>query len=218
MVPPRTLVGGAGGGKTSYARALFRGLGLPEVIHSAAGQIDGGAFAGTNRMWGTWRLSVVAQAIQRFRTASVGVLVDEAEKQGPSRRWGRLDETILPFLERSTTARAIQDPALEVPLDLSGPSYILTANERTGLSQPLLDRAPPVQWPMPRREHMPVAAAAILAEIRQERGLDEAWCPPLDGNELDALSAWRGGSLRPLRRMVQAVLASRESYARLQPN
>ena len=110
------------------------------------------------------------------------------------------------------------DPALEVPIDLSGISYILTANERHGMSGPLLDRAPPVQWPMPRREDLPVAAAAILDDIRRERGLSETWCPALDGNELDALTAWRGGSLRPLRRMVEAVVASRDHFARAMPN
>lgn len=218
MLKPRTLVGGMGGAKTSYARALLRAVGLPEVLYSAAGVMDGGNFAGASRTWSTWRLSVPAQGVLRFRQASLGVIVDEAEKAGPSRRWGRLDETLLPFLERGTTAKAIFDPAVEAPLDLSAVSYILTANRLDGLSGPLLDRAPPVQWPMPRREDMPVAAAAILDELRRERGLSEAWCPALDGNELDALTAWRGGSLRPLRRMVETVVASREQFARLMPN
>lgn len=215
---PRTLVGGAGGGKTSFARAVLKAAGLPEVLYSAAGVMDGGNFAGASRTWSTWRLSVPAQGVMRFAQASLGVVVDEAEKAGPSRRWGRLDETLLPFLERGTTAKAIFDPALEVPLDLSGISYILTANTLTGVSGPLLDRAPPVQWPMPRRQDMPVVAAAILDELRRERGLDEVWCPPLDGDELDALTAWRGGSLRPLRRMVEAVVSARETFARRQPN
>ncbi len=218
MLRPRTLVGGMGGAKTSYARALLRAVGLPEVLYSAAGVMDGGNFAGASRTWSTWRLSVPAQGVLRFRLASLGCIIDEAEKAGPSRRWGRLDETLLPFLERGSTAKAIFDPALEVPLDLSGISYILTANTRDGVSGPLLDRAPPVAWPMPRREDLPVAAAAILDELRRERGLSEAWCPALDGNELDALSAWRGGSLRPLRRMVETVVASREAFARLMPN
>lgn len=218
MLRPRTLVGGMGGGKTSYARALLRAVGLPEVLYGAAGVMDGGTWAGTNRQWGSWRLSVPAQGILRHRLASLGVVVDEIDKGGPSRRWGRLNETLLPYLERASTARAILDPALEVAVDLSGVSYVLTANSRDGVSGPLLDRAPPVQWPMPRREDLPVAAAGILDEIRRERGLDEAWCPALDGNELDALTAWRGGSLRPLRRMVETVVASREHFARLMPN
>lgn len=215
---PRTLVSGAGGGKTSFARALLRAAGLPEVLYSAAGVMDGGNFAGASRTWSTWRLSVPGQGVLRFGQASLGVIIDEAEKAGPSRRWGRLDETLLPFLERGTTARVIFDPALEVPLDLSGISYILTANDRHGMSGPLLDRAPAVEWPMPRRQDMPIVAAAILNELRRERSLDEVWCPPLDGDELDALTAWRGGSMRPLRRMVEAVVSSRETFARRQPN
>ena len=215
-IRPRTLVGGAGGGKTSYARAIFRGLGLPDIVHSAGGQMDGGGFSGTSRTWSTWRLSVPAQGCLRFRSASLGIVIDEIEKASPDRRYGRLDETLLPFLER--TASAIQDPALECPLDLSGVSYVLTANTVDGVARPLLDRAPPVQWPMPRREDMPIVAAAILAEIREEQGFDPAWCPDLDGDELDALSAWKGGSLRPLRRMVRTVVASRDVFARRLPN
>lgn len=215
---PRVLVGGAGGGKTSFALALLRAAGLPETLFSASGMMDGGAWAGTSRQWGTWRLSVSAQAILRARCASVGIVVDEIEKAGPSRRWGRLDETLLPFLERGTTARAIHDPALEAPLNLSGASYVITANSVEGVSGPLLDRAPAVHWPMPRREDLPVVAAAILDGIRREQGLDERWLPALDGEEMDVLSAWRGGSLRPLRRMVETVVAARDGFARRQPN
>ncbi|MHC2001855.1 AAA family ATPase [Methylobacterium sp. CM6241] len=215
---PRVLVGGAGCGKTSFALALLRAAGLPETLFSASGMMDGGSWAGTSRQWGTWRLSVPAQAILRARCASVGIVVDEVEKAGPSRRWGRLDETLLPFLERGTTARAIFDPAVEAPLDLSGVSYVITANDTAGLSGPLLDRAPVVHWPLPRREDLPVVAAAILDGIRREQGLDERWVPALDGSEMDALSAWRGGSLRPLRRMVEVVVASRDGFARRQPN
>jgi len=215
---PRVLVGGAGGGKTTFALALLRAAGLPETLYSAAGQMDGGSFAGTSRQWGTWRLSVSAQAILRAQRASVGIVVDEIEKAGPSRRWGRLDETLLPFLERGTTARAIHDPALEAPLNLSAVSYVLTANDTSGLSGPLLDRAPAVQWPMPRAQDLPVVAAAILDGIRREQGLDERWLPALDGDEMDVLSAWKGGSMRPLRRMIEVVVAARDGFARRQPN
>jgi ATP-dependent Lon protease len=62
-----------------------------------------------------------------------------------------------------------------------------------------------------------VVAAGILAEIRRDRGLDAAWCPDLDPEELGMIP-WVGGSMRPLRRMVEAVVASREVEARRLPN
>jgi hypothetical protein len=210
---PRILVGPAGCGKTAFARGVFEGSCLDVTVYSAAGQIDGGSFAGTSRQWGTWRASPAAQACLRFGKANHGMVIDEVEKAGDSRRWGRLDETILPFLERGSTAKAIHDPAFECALDLSAVSYILTANSLDGLSSPLRDRCQVLHWPAPRAQDLPIVAASILDGIRQERGLDEAWCPALDGDELDALSVWRGGSLRPLRRMIETVLASREQFA-----
>lgn len=212
-VAPRILVGPAGCGKTQFARAVLEAAGLDVTVYAAAGQMDGGSFAGTSRQWGTWRPSVPAQACLRVGRANLGIVVDEVEKAGTSRRWGRLDETLLPFLERGSTAKAIFDPAFEIALNLSAVSLVLTANSLAGLSGPLQDRCQVLTWPSPRAEDLPVVAASILEDLRQERGLAEAWCPALDGEELDALSAWRGGSLRPLRRMVEIVLASRETLA-----
>lgn len=217
-VSPRILVGPAGCGKTAFARALLEAAGLDVTVYSAAGQMDGGSWAGTSRQWGSWRPSVPAQACLRLGKASHGVVVDEVEKAGDSRRWGRLDETLLPFLERGSTAKAIFDPAFECALDLSAVSFVLTANSLDGLAGPLRDRCQVLEWKAPRAEDLPVVAAAILDELRRERDLDDAWCPALDGDELDALTAWKGGSLRPLRRMVETVLASREIFARRLPN
>ncbi|MCJ2074473.1 AAA family ATPase [Methylobacterium sp. E-016] len=208
---PRLLVGLPGCGKTAFAKALIEASGLPVTVYAVAGMMDGGAFAGTSRQWGTWRPSVPLQLILQASTATVGIVVDEVEKAGNSRRWGRLDETILPYLERHTAAR-IHDPAIETAVDLSGVSYVLTANEIDGVGSPLRDRCQVVRWPAPRAEDLPVVAAAILAEVRAARGLDETWCPDLDGSELDALSAWRGGSLRPLRRMIEVALAARDRF------
>lgn len=215
---PRILVSPPGFGKTAFARAALEEAGLDVTLYSSAGQMDGGSWAGTSRQWGSWRPSVPAQGCLRFGKASHGIVVDEFEKAGSSRRWGRLDETILPFLERGSTARTIHDPALECALDLSAVSYIITVNSLDGIVAPMLDRAPALHWPAPRAQDMPIVAAAILAEIRRDRGLDGVWCPDLDPEELDALTAWRGGSLRPLRRMVEAVVASRDILARRMPN
>ncbi|KQO66530.1 AAA family ATPase [Methylobacterium sp. Leaf89] len=214
---PRILVSPPGCGKTAFARAVIETAGLDVTVFGAAGTMDGGAWAGTSRQWGSWRPSTPAQGCLRHGKASHGIVIDEVEKAGNDRRWGRLDETILPFLERGSTARAIHDPAFETALDLSAVSYVLTANSLRGVSTALLDRCQVLTWPAPRAEDLPVVAAGILAEIRRDRGLDTAWCPDLDGEEMGMIP-WVGGSMRPLRRMVEAVVASRELEARRRPN
>ena len=214
---PRILVSPPGCGKTAFARAVIETAGLDVTVFGAAGTMDGGAWAGTSRQWGSWRPSTPAQGCLRHGKASHGIVIDEVEKAGNDRRWGRLDETLLPFLERGSTARAIHDPAFETALDLSAVSYVLTANSLRGVSTALLDRCQILEWPAPRAEDLPVVAAGILAEIRRDRGLDAAWCPDLDPEELGMIP-WVGGSMRPLRRMVEAVVASREVEARRLPN
>lgn len=208
---PRILVGPPGEGKTAAARKLLKLAGLDCTVYSAAGQMDGGSFAGTSRQWSTWRLSVPAQAILRARQANVGIVVDEIEKAGTSRRWGRLDETLLPYLERHT-ARAVYDPAVEASLDVSAVSLILTANSLDGLCGPTRDRCQVLRWQGPRRQHLPFVAQAFVREVRAERNLAASWIPDLDGEELDALDWWKGGSLRPLRRAVETILAARDVY------
>ncbi|WP_026381977.1 hypothetical protein [Afifella pfennigii] len=52
-----------------------------------------------------------------------------------------------------------------------------------------------------------------MADIVAERGLDPRWALPLDGDELEALrTAWSGGSVRLLRRLVEAVLRARDEW------
>lgn len=50
-----------------------------------------------------------------------------------------------------------------------------------------------------------------MADLARERGLDRQWVPPLDGAEHTAvIRHWRGGSVRRLRRIVEAVLRERD--------
>ncbi|WP_245332417.1 hypothetical protein [Bradyrhizobium erythrophlei] len=55
---------------------------------------------------------------------------------------------------------------------------------------------------------------AVIADLAKERGLDQIWVPPLDGVEYAAVTMnWRGGSVRRLRRIVEAILRERDRRA-----
>jgi hypothetical protein len=54
----------------------------------------------------------------------------------------------------------------------------------------------------------------VIADLAKERGLDANWVPPLDGCERAAVAQnWRGGSVRRLRRIVEAILRERDLRA-----
>ncbi|UGB24783.1 AAA family ATPase [Methylorubrum sp. B1-46] len=209
---PTVLVSPPGTGKTATVRAVSRLLGLPLRLYSAAGASDG-SFGGTSRQWGTGRASVPLQAILQEEVGSVCIGIDEIEKSSADRRNGSLGDVLLPFLEREN-ARSRFDLYIETGVNLSAVTYLATANSLSGIPGALLDRMRILEVPSPGPEHLPVVAANLIAEIRADRGLDAAWLPDLDGEEIELVGRhWRGGSLRPLRRLVETVLAGRDRLA-----
>ncbi len=183
-------------GKTAAVRAVAGGLGLALRIYNAAGAADG-SFGGTSRQWSTGRASIPLQAILQEGVANVVVGVDEIEKASLDRRNGSLSDTLLPFLERESS-KSIFDSYIETNVNLSAVSFLVTANSMDGVPGPLRDRLRILEVPAPGREHLPVVAANLISEIRAERGLDEAWMPGLDADELALLGRhWKGGSLSP---------------------
>ena len=55
---------------------------------------------------------------------------------------------------------------------------------------------------------------AVIVDLARERGVDEGWVQPLDGTEHAVVTRnWRGGSVRRLRRVVEAILRQRDLRA-----
>lgn len=119
----------------------------------------------------------------------------------------------LGFLEPETNCR-YPDPALQVTLDLSQVNYIATANSLDPLPSFLQDRFRVVTFPNPAASDLDALLPSVIADLVGERGLDSRWVAPLDGTERRAVAThWRGGSVRRLRRLVEAILRERDLRA-----
>lgn len=141
------------------------------------------------------------------------VLLDEIEKSATRNDYGRLWDCLLGFLELETNAR-YPDPALQTNLDLAHVSYVATANSLDPLPSPIRDRFKVVRFPKPTSADLDALLPAIIADLAKERGLNTSWVPPLDGTEhIVAARSWRGGSVRRLRRVVEAILRDRDAKA-----
>ena len=209
---PLLIVGEPGGGKSRFARRLGELLGL-NVWREDASRADGAVFGGTDRRWYSAEPCHAFLAIAQGKIANPLVLIDEIEKAGTRNDYGRLWDCLLGFLEVESAGR-YPDPALQTPLDLSHVSYISTANSIDPLPSPIRDRFRVVTFPKPSPDHLNALLPAILADLARERGLDRRWVMPLDNSEHAAVARhWRGGSVRRLRRIVEAVLHHREGRA-----
>jgi len=209
---PLLLVGDPGGGKSRFARRLGEALGLT-VWRTDASRSDGAVFAGTDKRWHSAEPCHPFLAVAQARQASVLVLIDEIEKAGTRSDFGRFWDCLLGFLEPETNSR-YPDPALQTKLDLSHISYVATANSLDPLPSPIRDRFRVASFPKPNAHDLDALLPAVIADLAQERGLHKDWVPPLDGIERAAVARhWRGGSLRRLRRIVEAVLRTRDISA-----
>ena len=209
---PLLLVGDPGGGKSRFARRLGEVLGL-SVWREDASRADGAVFAGTDRRWYTAEPCHPFLAVAAARIANPLLLIDEVEKAGTRSDYGRLWDCLLGFFEIETSAR-YPDPALQTNLDLSQISYVATANSVDPLPSPIRDRMRVVTFPKPSADDLDALLPAVIADLARERGLDQSWIPPLDSIEYAAVTMnWRGGSVRRLRRIVEAVLRERDARA-----
>lgn len=206
---PLLLVGEPGSGKSRFARRLAEVLGVA-IWRTDAAQADGNTFAGTDRRWHSAEPCHPMLAIARGRIANPILLIDELEKAGTRTDHGRLWDCLLGLLEPETSAR-YPDPALQIQLDLSHVSYVATANTLAPLPSPLRDRFRITAFPTPEPKDIDALLPALIDAIAADHGVDSRWIAPLDPQERDIIAAsWPGGSVRRLRRILEAMLQARD--------
>lgn len=209
---PLLLVGDVGGGKTRFARRLGEVLGLP-ISRYDASRADGAVFGGTDRRWLTAEPCHPFLAVARGRAANPMVLIDEIDKPATRNDYGRLWDCLLGFLEPETNVR-YPDPALQIDLDLSQVSYAATANEVEPLPLPIRDRFRIIRFPKPGADHLEALLPAVTADLAKERGYEHQWMTALGETQVSLLAHhWKGGSVRKLRQLVEALLREHESNA-----
>lgn len=210
---PTLLVGPPGSGKTSLLNAICRAAWVPSLVYSCASVADG-SFGGTASQWATRRASVPLEAVRSNNIANPVVILDEIEKTGQSERNGNLLNTLLPFLEVHSSKEYFE-PGLEKSVDLSWVSYLATANSLQGIPAPLKDRFRILEMPEPGPQHIGDLSRRIIGDLLKERQIDPRWMPPLAPDEIHIIKrGWAGGSLRRLRRAVEATLDARETAMR----
>ena len=140
---PLVLVGSPGIGKSFWARRLAHHLATPTTLIDATGEPATFALVGSQRGWSSATPGKLMQTVLKERHGGPLVIVDEVEKSGDvhSSRGTRhsLTDALLPLLERMTAA-TWECPFFQIKCDMSWVNWVMTANSRQGLSEPLQSR------------------------------------------------------------------------------
>lgn len=180
----------------------------------ACGGVSDASFNGTSRQWSTGRASVPLQMIRQHRVSNPAVVLDEIDKVGEGRQNGNLVDGLLSMLEPLNSC-GIFDLYLEGEVDLHRVLWLATANDAGVLHPALLDRFRILEMPDPRPDDLLAVLPSVTSDVAGRRGLSSEWIAPFDAIELGTIAdLWRGGSIRRLARVVEAILNARDDPRR----
>ena len=144
QITPILLLGGPGIGKTAFAMALSKTLGVPfKKINGAEPSF---ALSGSHPTWTKAAPGIVMEQLALHDCAAPLFLVDEVDK--PSGDRYPLSSALLNLLEPEN-ATAFQDEFFQVNVNARHAIWILTANTTECISAPLLSRMNVFNIPSP---------------------------------------------------------------------
>lgn len=219
-LPPLLVLGPPGVGKTRLCRLLAEACRLPWRRLAVSDGSAVTALAGNGRGWRGGRPCLAADLVASSAVLNPLVVVDDLDRAGSDDRYGTPAEFLLTQLDVEGS-RGFLDPFLLAPLDLSHVSWVVTANDASGLPGALLDRlltlevGPPPGWALDR------LVEGVLDDVAQEAGLTDASAlPPLPRGLLAELRAALGAGqatvrlvTRSLRQALGAALMGHDARA-----
>ncbi len=208
------LVGPPGVGKTSLGKSIAQALGRPFVRASLGGVRDDAEIRGHRRTYIGSLPGQIINGMKRAQASNPVFLLDEIDKlsYGPH---GDPAAALLEVLDPEQNSTFV-DHYVDLPFDLSDTLFVCTANQVSGIPQPLLDRLEVIDLSSyTLEEKIQIALNYLLPKAIRDHGL-AADSMPLNQAILSTIiqKFTREAGVRELSRRI-AALARHAALARV---
>ncbi|WP_027334247.1 S16 family serine protease [Mycoplasma elephantis] len=170
---PILLYGEPGVGKTHIAKFFAEALNRKFGKISINGMNQAFSLKGNKKEWSLADCGDIIKTIKKLKVSNPVILLVEVDKAGSSDSYGNLQDALLDILDPEQN-NSFVDEFLEEKYDLSRVQFILTANNISKLSKPLIDRCTKIEIkPYSLEEKIQIAKNFIIPDIIKSQYLTE---------------------------------------------
>ena len=206
FLPPMLLAGDPGVGKTYFALRLATAMRTGFDMISMEGASSPMALIGLEPHYNSSSPGKVFDVLVQGSTANPVFVVDELDKASTEARFPPAN-ALYQLLESETAKTFSDQSCLQVRLDASRISWMVTANDLAGIPMPLLSRLTTFHVPSPTHAERIRIAAMLYRDLRARVAWGHRFEPVLPQRTAEALAA-AAGSVRSMKTLLRLACAN----------